>query len=69
MPKTQPDFTTLTFERLDATQEAVEAPDLLTRGYYDYRNAAESIQRGVIASGRRTEAATLQAGLRLSTNS
>lgn len=43
MSEPQPPFIELHFGHLDATQEAVEEPDLLRAGYYDYREAMYGI--------------------------
>jgi energy-coupling factor transporter ATP-binding protein EcfA2 len=40
----QPPFRELHFGQLDASQEAVETPDLLVEGFYDYREAAYGIE-------------------------
>lgn len=41
-----PPFPSLHFGHLDATQEAVEEPELLRAGYYDYRQAVQGITQG-----------------------
>ncbi|MBW0255984.1 P-loop ATPase, Sll1717 family [Cellulomonas sp. PS-H5] len=43
MPSRLPAFKDLHFGHLDASQEAVEEPDLLRDGYYDYREAVYGI--------------------------
>lgn len=39
-----PPFHELHFGQLDASQEAVDTPDLLTAGFYDYREAAYGVE-------------------------
>jgi hypothetical protein len=41
-----PNFNELHFGEIDASQEASETPELLTRGYYDFREAAYGLQTG-----------------------
>ncbi|MGY4858258.1 P-loop ATPase, Sll1717 family [Cryobacterium sp. AP23] len=46
MPELLPQFSSLRFGHLDATQEASEEPELLRTGYYDYRQAVQGILQG-----------------------
>lgn len=43
-PSNLPPFHELQFGQLDAAQEAVDSPDLLLEGFYDYREAAYGVE-------------------------